>query len=179
MPIVAIVVFVGLVGAILATAGDTLGYDFLAYHAAAQRLLDGRPLYDPGVRGRRLRDLPVPADVRAAILPVRLLARATPRRGLAWRAMLVASSLRRSRSCRSRPTVRWSIAPAGRAGLAGAYSIKLGQVGPILLLLFALGWRWLDRPRPGLGASGLGALIKVQPALVGAWAVLTGRWRAA
>ena len=26
------------------------------------------------------------------------------------------------------------------------YSIKLGQVGPLLLLAIAVGWRWLDRP---------------------------------
>ena len=34
------------VGATLAVAGDTLGYDFRAYHAAASRVLEGRPLYD-------------------------------------------------------------------------------------------------------------------------------------
>ena len=30
----------------LAFAGDTLGYDFLAYHRAIQRLVNGAPLYD-------------------------------------------------------------------------------------------------------------------------------------
>ena len=59
------------------------------------------------------------------------------------------------------------------------YSIKLGQVGPILLLLFVLGWRWLDQPIR-LGATiAIGTLIKIQPALLGVWAVLTGRPRAA
>ena len=41
--IVAPLLFVGLT---LAVAGNTLGYDFLAYHAAAARVLDGKPLYD-------------------------------------------------------------------------------------------------------------------------------------
>ncbi len=34
------------VGATLAVADDTLGYDFLAYHAAASRVLAGQPAYD-------------------------------------------------------------------------------------------------------------------------------------
>ena len=33
-------------GATLAVADDTLGYDFLAYHAAASRVLAGQPAYD-------------------------------------------------------------------------------------------------------------------------------------
>jgi alpha-1,2-mannosyltransferase len=60
-----------------------------------------------------------------------------------------------------------------------AYALKLGQVGPLLLLLFAIGWRWRDRPGP-LGVAGaLGAIVKIQPGIILAWALLTGRWRAA
>ena len=48
-----------------------------------------------------------------------------------------------------------------------------------LFLTFAAGWRWLDRPLP-LGISLIaGALIKVQPALLFAWALATRRRRAA
>ena len=58
------------------------------------------------------------------------------------------------------------------------YAIKLGQVGPLLFLLMAIGWRWMDRG-PVLGASGaLGAAIKIQPGLILAWALLTRRWAA-
>jgi hypothetical protein len=40
-----------------------------------------------------------------------------------------------------------------------AYAVKLGQVGPILFLLFAIGWRWLDEPiRLGVSAA-LGTAI--------------------
>ena len=46
LPIVAIVSFVLGVSAALASAGDTLGFDFLAYHRAVTRVLDGLPLYD-------------------------------------------------------------------------------------------------------------------------------------
>jgi hypothetical protein len=59
------------------------------------------------------------------------------------------------------------------------YSIKLGQVGALVLMLFALGWRWLDRPGL-LGTSiALGTIIKIQPALLIGWAAVTGRRRAA
>ncbi len=34
---------------VLAVAGDTWGYDFQAYVGAAQRILDGEPLYDASV----------------------------------------------------------------------------------------------------------------------------------
>ncbi len=46
LPIVALVCLVGGVGPTLIVAGDTLGYDFRAYHQAAVRVLDGQPLYD-------------------------------------------------------------------------------------------------------------------------------------
>ena len=59
------------------------------------------------------------------------------------------------------------------------YAIKLGQVGPLILLTFAVGWRWMESPwRLGL-ATALGTVIKVQPALLIGWALQTGRLRAA
>jgi hypothetical protein len=88
-------------------------------------------------------------------------------------------------------------------------ALAQGQVGPILLLLFVAGWRAIDRPAvgavagPGAAAAtgpssgpesrrsprerpyllglalGLGTTIKIQPAVVIAWAALTHRYRAA
>ena len=46
LPFLAIGVFLLTTGATLAVAGSTLGYDFLAYHNAAGRLLEGQPPYD-------------------------------------------------------------------------------------------------------------------------------------
>jgi hypothetical protein len=58
-----------------------------------------------------------------------------------------------------------------------AYAIKLGQVGPLLLLGFAIGWRVL-RSEAALGLLGTaGALVKLQPGLLFGWALLTSRWR--
>ena len=59
------------------------------------------------------------------------------------------------------------------------YAIKLGQVGPLLFLCFAVAWRCVDRPLP-LGLSiAAGTLVKLQPALLLPWALVVGRWRAA
>src|SRR4051812_42920604 len=95
LPTVAIVVFAMTTVAVLATAGGTLGDDYQAYVGAAQRAVEGAPLYDTaggrrggggggaaregglaaarrgGRRGGRLRFLLVPADVRAGLRPVR------------------------------------------------------------------------------------------------------------
>jgi alpha-1,2-mannosyltransferase len=75
-------------------------------------------------------------------------------------------------------TVRWVTVLLAGLSWPVAYALKLGQVGPLLLLLFAIGWRWLDRPG-SLGASAAaGAIVKIQPGLVLGWALLTRRWAA-
>ena len=60
------------------------------------------------------------------------------------------SSAARSRRVALMPVsvpLRWIDVAARRAvDWPFLYSVKLGQVGPILLLLFVLGWRWLERP---------------------------------
>ena len=75
-------------------------------------------------------------------------------------------------------TVKWTTILLAGWSFPFVYAVKLGQVGPILFCLFALGWRWLDR-QVALGAVGaLGAAIKLQPGLVLLWALLTSRFRA-
>ena len=75
-------------------------------------------------------------------------------------------------------TVRWWIVLLAGLSWPFAYAVKLGQVGPILFLLFAIGWRWLDDPiRLGASAA-LGTAIKLQPAIIFVWAILTRRWAA-
>ncbi|MBF8289562.1 MAG: hypothetical protein HW391_530 [Chloroflexi bacterium] len=77
------------------------------------------------------------------------------------------------------PTIRWGILLLGGLSWPLVYAIKLGQVGPILLLTFAIGWRWMDRPWRLGAATAVGTAIKIQPALLFGWAVVTGRRRAA
>ncbi len=177
LPIVAILVFGGSLAATLAAAGDTLGYDFLAYHAAAARLLDGAPLYDMSYTQTGGFGLfYYPPTFAPLILPLGLLA--PPTATWVWIAISVAAFLV-GVACLpvSRP-VRWWIVLLAGASFPFVYAVKLGQVGPVLFLCFAVGWRWLDDP-VRLGVSGaLGAAIKLQPGLVLVWAALTGRWRA-
>jgi glycosyl transferase family 87 len=178
LPVIAVVVFASVTLAILATAGSTWGYDYQAYAHAAQRLLDGQRLYEPGVDlagGFAIYLYPPPFAL--AFVPFVWLG--DPLGLYAWTAVLIGCTVVAVAAMPVSVMLRWALLLMAGLDWPVLYSLKLGQVGPILLLLFVLGWRWLDRDR-GLGMTiGIGALVKVQPALLGIWAALTGRWRAA
>ena len=177
LPIVAIIVFAGMVTATVLVAGDTLGFDFLAYHLAAARLLNGGPVYDLAFAisgGFGL--FYYPPTFVPLVLPFGLLA-ATPA-VWAWTVLLLGAFLTGVTVMPVSTTVRWWIILL--AGLSWPFilGVKLGQVGSLLFLAFAIGWRWLDDPLR-VGVSGaLGAAIKLQPGLIFFWALLTGRYRA-
>jgi hypothetical protein len=177
LPIVAALVFAAAVVAIAWAAGSTLGYDYQAYVQAAARLLAGQPLYDPSVDvAGPFAIYLYPPPFALAMIPFTWLPAGTgPAVWTAVLALAFAAGV-------------WLLPVSRRVGwmtllLAGLcwpflYSIKLGQVGPLLFLAFAAGWRWLDRPVPLAIAIAAGTLIKVQPALLFGWALVTGRHRA-
>jgi hypothetical protein len=177
LPIVATLVFVGAVAAALAVAGDTLGYDYRAYDAAARRLLDGGPLYttDFAIAGPfGLYLYPPPAIL--LVLPLAALSTTTA--VLVWTALMLGSFLVGVAVMPVSRTIRWWTVLLAGLSWPFVFAVKLGQVGPLLFLTFAIGWRWLDDPIR-LGAStAIGAAVKLQPALIIVWAGLTGRWRA-
>ena len=177
LPIVASLVFaVGLfVG--LAGAGETLGFDFRAYHQAIVRLFDGQPLYDMSYTTTGGFGLfYYPPTFAPLLTPVAFLAEHVAVGvwiGLSIAALLGGVALLPV----SRPVRWWTLLLAGLS-FPVVYGIKLGQVGPVLFLLMAIGWRWLDSPvRLGVSAA-LGAAVKVQPGLLLGWALLTRRFRA-
>jgi hypothetical protein len=178
LPVVAVLSFIAGLSATLAFAGDTLGFDFLAYHQAAVRLLHGQPLYDMSFTETGGFGLfYYPPTFAPLILPFGALS------GQAatwlWIAISLAFFLVGVAALPTSRTVRWWIVFLAGWSFPFVYAVKLGQVGPILFGLLALGWRWFDRPA-WLGVTGaLGAAIKIQPGLVFFWAGLTGRWRAA
>jgi alpha-1,2-mannosyltransferase len=178
LPVAAIGVVVLFVGATLAVAGDTLGFDYLAYHAAARRVLDGQPLYDMGfeaIEGWGLFYYP-PAFL-PMILPFGLLD-PTAATWL-WIVLGLAAFFVGVAILPVSRTIRWVVLLLAGLSWPFVYAVKLGQVGPLLFLTFAVGWRWMDNPaRLGLSAA-VGTAIKMQPGLILAWAVLTRRWRAA
>ena len=179
LPIAAIVVFVTVIGLTIRAAyqGDTLGYDFLAYHQAAVRVLDGGPLYDMSFESAGGFGLfYYPPTFAPLVLAFGLLSATTA--VWLWTGLLIASFAVGTAILPVSRTVRWWIVLLAGLSWPFAYAVKLGQVGPLLYLLFAIGWRWLDEPIR-LGASiGLGTAIKLQPAILFVWAALTGRWRA-
>lgn len=175
LPIVALVTFVVVTGATLAVAGATLGFDFLAYHQAAVRLVAGAPLYDLSFQSSGGFGLfYYPPTFAPFILAFGLLSA----NAAAWvwiAILLIAFALGVALLPVSR-TIRWWIVLLAGLSWPLVYAIKLGQVGPLLFLLFAIGWRSLDDPfRSGVSAA-LGTAIKLQPGILFVWALLTRRW---
>jgi Glycosyltransferase family 87 len=166
------------IAATLAVAGGTLGYDFLAYHNAASRFLAGQPPYDTSylVAGPFGLFFYPPTFLLVAI-PFGLLS-AVPATWL-WIGLLLAAFGAGVAVMPVGARTRWLIVLLAGLSWPFLYNVKLGQVGPLLFLVFAVGWRNLDRPAI-LGLTGaIGAAIKIQPGLVLAWALLTRRWAAA
>ncbi len=177
LPIAAVVVVVLAVATTLAVAGDTLGYDFRAYHAAAARVWAGLSAYDldftlAGAFGLFF----YPPSFLPLVLPFGLLDA-----GVAtwlWIALLASAFAGAVAAMPVETRVKWWIVLLAGLSWPFVYNMKLGQVGPLLLLGFALAWRWLERPA-GFGiAAAVGAALKLQPGILLGWALLTRRWRA-
>lgn len=161
-----------------ADAVGTLGYDYLAYDLAIDRLLAGQPLYDTTAQEFGPFGLYFyPPPFLFFVLPIALLP--TSLAIWTWTLLLVAASVAAVLVLPVSRRTRWWTGLLAALSWPLLYAVKLGQIGPIALLLFAIGWRWLDRAWP-LGLSmGLGTISKIQPALLIGWALVTGRRRAA
>jgi hypothetical protein len=158
-------------------AGDTFGYDFRAYQAAAARVLAGDPLYDTAAQVAGPYGLFLyPPPFALLVVPFGALPVETAT--WLWTALSLVAFAVAVALMPVRRNVRWAIVLLAGVSWPFLYAIKLGQVGPVLLLTFVAGWRWLDRPIPFGLAGALGAVIKIQPGLVLAWALLTRRWAA-
>lgn len=179
LPIVALLVFALDVGAAVAAsaAAGTLGFDFLSYDVAVRRFLDGGVLYDQSFEytgGFGLFYYPPPFVLMA--LPLALLDPTLA--AWLWTGILIACFFTAVAIMPVSTRVKWAIVLLAGLNWPMVYGIKLGQVGPILLLTFAAGWRWMDRPNVLGIATAIGTAIKIQPVLIFGWALLTGRRRA-
>jgi hypothetical protein len=178
LPLAAISVSLGAALLVLVvTPADLLGYDYAAYMAAARRLVEGLPLYDPAVDvagGFAIYLYPPPF----ALVMVPFLAVPSAAGPWLWAGLLYTAFLIGCLAMPVGPTARWMTVLAMGASWPVVYSLKLGQVGPLLVLTLALGWRWLDRPILLAGSIAAGTLVKLQPAALLGWAVVTRRWRA-
>jgi alpha-1,2-mannosyltransferase len=167
-------------GAVIAVIGLLPRYpsDFGVYYDASQRVLAGLSLFNPdaaqwGAFGSPFYPPPfaiftmpftvLPFDIAAAV----------------WFVLNVAATVLAIALMPVRLRVRALILLLAAISWPLLWALKLGQIGPILMLLFVIGWRAIDRP-PALGAViAVGAAIKIQPILLVGWALLTARWRAA
>jgi alpha-1,2-mannosyltransferase len=177
--IVAVALLLAITGLVVLAAAfaGTLGFDFLAYHQAASRILHGQPLYDLSVEEAGGFGLfYYPPQFAVALLPFAVI----PGDVVVWLwlAASIAMVLAAIWILPVSSTVRAVTLLLAAIDWPVPYALKLGQVGPLLLLLFAIGWRWLDRPAVVGTIGALGAAVKVQPGLVLVWALLTRRWRA-
>jgi alpha-1,2-mannosyltransferase len=176
-PVLVLALFASTTLAVLAVAGATLGYDAAAYLQAADRLVAGRPLYDANVNeavGFGVYLYPPPF----AIVAVPFTWLPAPLGLWAWVGAMIAAFLGGTALVPVGVSVRWWIVLLAALSLPFLYGVKLGQVGPLLYLAFAVGWRWVDRAGPTGLAVAAGALAKLQPALLFGWMVATRRWRA-
>jgi hypothetical protein len=147
-----------------------------AYAQAADRLLAGQPLYDPAIdvagatpsTSTRHRS---PSSSSFALLP-------DPLGTWAWIGALTACFLAGTALLPVDRSVRWTVVALAALSLPYLYGLKLGQVSPILYLCFAIGWRSLDRAVPLGISTAAGTLVKLQPALLFGWMLVTRRWAA-
>lgn len=162
----------------LATASNTLGCDFLAYFNAATAWFAGQPIYDPAVTSTGtcgIYQYPPPFVLLAA--PFSLFGFATGT--WLWIGFLIACWLVGTAILPIPASIRWTVLLLGAISWPLVFGVRIGQVTPLLYLVFALAWRSLDRPT-WLGASvAVGALIKLQPGLLGLWLLARREWRAA
>ena len=177
LPILALLSFGGGTGLTLAVAGETLGYDFLAYHQAIERVTSGGPLYDMSfTESGGFGLFYYPPTFAPLLLPFALLA--APSATWAWIGLSLVAFVVGVAILPVSRSVRWWILLLAGLSFPFVYAVKLGQVGPILFFAFAVGWRGIEDPiRLGASAAA-GAAIKLQPGLVLVWALVTGRFRA-
>jgi alpha-1,2-mannosyltransferase len=167
-----------MLGTVLASAGNTLGYDYTCYEAAARHLLNGAPIYDNAFSinvGTCPGTYTYPPAFAVALVPWLLFGGAAA--GL-WCLAMAVSFVAGVALLPVRRDVRWVVIIVAALDWPLLYAVKLGQVEPLLFLGFAAAWRWMDRPSVVGTATALGALIKVQPGLLAVWAIATRRYRA-
>jgi hypothetical protein len=111
----------------------------------------------------------------ALVLPFALLP--TTAGILAWIAFLTVCFVAGCLVMPVRAEVRLAVFMLGAVSWPFIFGVRIGQVAPILFLLFAIGWRRLDRPEITGASAALGALVKLQPAVLFGWLIVRRAWR--
>jgi alpha-1,2-mannosyltransferase len=178
VPMGAISLLVLMLGAILANAGDTLGYDYTCYQGAARHLLDGKPIYDNAFSisvATCPETYTYPPVFAVALIPWLIFGGAAAG---AWCIAMAVCFLAGVALLPVRRDIRWLVVILAALDWPFINAVKLGQVEPLLFLGFAAAWRWMDRPAVVGLVTAVGGLVKIQPAILGGWALFTRRYRA-
>jgi Glycosyltransferase family 87 len=178
VPVGSLLLMAGMFALVLGNAGANLGYDYRCYEGASRALLDGKPIYDVAFSinvGACPGTYTYPPPFAVALVPWLSLGGAAA--GL-WCVAMVLCFVAGAALMPVRRDVRWLIVVIAALDWPLLYAVKLGQVEPILFLVFAAAWRWMDRAAVVGSAAAIGALVKVQPGLLAVWAIATGRFRA-
>jgi hypothetical protein len=178
VPVGSLLLLAAMFALVLGNAGANLGYDYRCYEGASRALLDGKPMYDVAFSinvGACPGTYTYPPPFAVALVPWLSLGGAAA--GL-WCVAMVLCFVAGAMLMPVRRDVRWLIVCLAALDWPLLYAVKLGQVEPILFLIFAAAWRWMDRAGVVGSAAAVGALVKVQPGLLAVWAIATGRLRA-
>lgn len=169
------------IGAVMVTlviryASYTFAYDYRAYDEAARRVLTGGSPYDLSyTQAGPFGLFYYPPTSIFAFLPFTLLSVETA--SWIWIAVAIGSIVLAIAILPVRLQTRSIVLLLAGISWPVLYAVKIGQVGPLLFLTFAVAWRWLDRPVVAGIASAIGTALKLQPGIVLVWMALTGRWR--
>ncbi len=176
---------VALIGAVIAgyiiyglvTASRSFGCDFLAYYNASINWLTGHPIYDLSVASTGTcgtYQYPPPFVLVAAPFSIFGFTAGT----WAWVTMLLAAWLTGTAILPVNASVKLTVLFLSGIGWPLLYGVRIGQVTPLLYLVFAIAWRSLERPMWLGGSVAVGAMLKLQPGLLGLWLLARRDWKA-
>jgi hypothetical protein len=159
-----------------ALSSGAFGFDYLAYDAAARRVLSGDALYDMRFAATGTFGLYYyPPPFVLFVLPLTLLGSDVAT--WLWAALMLLCTLGGIAIMPVSGWVRWSVLLLAGLSFPVAKTLVFGQVGPLLFLCFAAGWRWVQRDVVVGALAAAGTVVKLQPVLLLPWAAMARRPR--
>jgi alpha-1,2-mannosyltransferase len=154
--------------------------DLRAYLDAAQRLVDGQPLYQALTTGGPFTPGPAGLYLYAPPFAVAMIPFAAATQSLAVIAWQLVHELVLIASCALmpiRPRLRVAIMVVAACSVPPLRDTVLGNVSLLTLFAAVIGWRWLDRP---LGSIAIGLVLSIRTTfgLFLVWWLLRRRWQA-
>jgi hypothetical protein len=176
--VVVLLVYLAYLATALASARQSFGCDYLTYDVAARAWMAGANPYPTAVSEAGTCGIfQYPPPFLLAVVPFTLLAPDVA--NWAWVGMLSACIPLAVWAMPVPPLTRLIVLALAGASWPALFAIRIGAVGPLLLLLFALAWRWRDRPGRLAAVTLIGGFAKLMPGLLVGWMALTRRPKAA